>query len=369
MKKRRIVRVIAVLLASIFVLAACGGGGTSSDGNTGGGSDSTDPGDAIASDETYELSMQIMWPKSGTLVQSCYEPWIDAVAEATNGRVQITLYDLSGLAPAEEVLDACRDGIMDITEVDPPRMPGLLTMWETTSLINPYRKEGAPYCNMTWKLFEEQKELMSKGMDGLKVLYTWTCGPVYPNTYDKAIRTIDDFKGMKIWYAGSVSGLGYESLGATAVTLGQPEIFTSYEKGVVDGVGMGHILAYDDNLWGLTKYITVQPFQMSIWPVVINQKVWDAFPADIQEAIESVSGQNASDMFDTNMNAEIERLKKDNPQIEFIYFTDEEKDIIQEKAQIQRDAWMKQCLEQGWTEEEVLSVYDSVRALEAKYCQ
>ena len=201
------------------------------------------------------------------------------------------------------------------------------------------------------------------------MLFSWTVGPVYDCTYRKAIRSFDDYKGVKVWSIGAVSGYAREAVGMVPVGLGVPEVFTGYEKGVIDAVGMAHLLAYDNGAWKITKYITVQPWGMGNWPVVMNLNKYNSLPADVKKALDEVSGEYAVNFFDKAFNDGVAGIKKEYPNIEFIYLSQADKDKIAGLNKGQADAWKKVVMSQGYSKDTVDRVYDEFSKLEAKYCQ
>jgi TRAP-type transport system periplasmic protein len=122
----------------------------------------------------------------------------------------------------------------------------------------------------------------------------------------------DGFKGMKIrgtpLYHRMVT-----TLGGTPVVLPPTEIYTSLEKGVVDGAGWALIGGLDYKWYEVAKYITRPSFGVSTHLILMNRTAWDKLDAptqkiflDIGRKLEAESVKN----YDGLIAAEIAELKK-----------------------------------------------------------
>ena len=92
-------------------------------------------------------------------------------------------------------------------------------------------------------------ELRAKYLDaehkGIKVLMLFTHQPGGPHTTKKAIRNLDDFKGLRIRFASPTVRDLVQALGATPVGVPPTEIAEQLQKGTIDGAfmdygGVGH---------------------------------------------------------------------------------------------------------------------------------
>ena len=144
-----------------------------------------------------------------------------------------------------------------------------------------------------WKCYEEFPEFQ-KEYDKVKLLALF----VHPggdfHTVKKPIRTLDDFKGMKIRTANPTVTKALKIFGAVPVTTPVTETYTALERGVVDGTvvpweGLG-IFKFDE----LTKYCTPASLYTMTMMVVMNKKKWNSLPEDVKKVIEENSGMALS---------------------------------------------------------------------------
>ena len=69
---------------------------------------------AIAGEKPIELRFSVIDPPNKAFAPRGHVPWAKMVEKATNGRVKITIYYSSALAPARQVYDATIHGIADM---------------------------------------------------------------------------------------------------------------------------------------------------------------------------------------------------------------------------------------------------------------
>jgi TRAP-type C4-dicarboxylate transport system substrate-binding protein len=128
-------------------------------------------------------------------------------------------------------------------------------------------------------------------IQGAKILYIHAHGPGILAT-KKPVRALEDLKNMKIRGTGLSAGIA-TALGATAVGMPQPETYDALQKGVVEGTfcpietlkgwKQGEVIEFvtDTKAIGYTTAMFV----------AMNQKSWDALPADLQQILVDVSAE------------------------------------------------------------------------------
>lgn len=211
--------------------------------------------------------------------------WAKEIEKRTNGKVQITMFPGGTLTPPDKCYDGVVKGISDIgysvlaytrgkfplTEVaDLPL--GIKSGLVATKLINEYYKKFNP------KEFNE-----------VKVMYLHGHGPGLIHT-KKAIRTLEDLKGMKIRCTGLAAKIA-AALGATPVAMPMSETYDSLSRGVVDG-SMAPMEALNTWKWGEVVKFTTEDYGASYstgFFAVMNKEKWNALPPDIQKIIEKVN--------------------------------------------------------------------------------
>ncbi len=133
-------------------------------------------------------------------------------------------------------------------------------------------------------------ELRAKYLDaehkGVKVLMLLTHQPGGPHTTKKAIRTMDDFKGLRLRFASPPIRDLVQGLGATPVGVPPTEIAEQLQKGTIDGAFIdygGAGIAF--KLGGTIKYSTELYAYVASFGVVMNEEFWNKLPPDLKKLV------------------------------------------------------------------------------------
>ncbi|RYY72291.1 MAG: C4-dicarboxylate ABC transporter, partial [Comamonadaceae bacterium] len=76
-------------------------------------------GAAQAQDKPVEMKFAHWLPPSHSLAKTGFEPWAKSVEAASKGSIKVALYPAQQLGKAADHYDMARDGIADITWVNP----------------------------------------------------------------------------------------------------------------------------------------------------------------------------------------------------------------------------------------------------------
>ena len=137
---------------------------------------------------------------------------------------------------------------------------------------------------------EVYKKFMPKELQDTQVMYLHAHGPGLVHTKDKAVRKLEDMKGLKFRAHGTSAEVA-KALGGTPVPKPMPETYEMLQKGVVDGALYP---LESDKGWKLgevTKYCTLDfgaAYTTSFY-VVMNKDKWNSLPPDIQKIIEEIN--------------------------------------------------------------------------------
>lgn len=268
----------------IGMLSACGGGGGSSDGSqsSGGGSDDG---------KVYRLSLSFH-DSSQAVKTQFVQKWADDVKEATDGRVEITVYAGGTIASSTDALDAVKQRTADMAICFTSFFPGQFPLTEVVSLPMTGISNAVQATNVLWDLWEESEELQAELAD-YKVLMLYA----NPNNIigtTKPVYTADDMKGLKLRVSSGTPSDMSAAWGATPMSISSSEIYQSVEKGVLDGYLIDYTGVNAWTLYEVTDYYTEMPFYVAPWTLLMNMDSWNELPEDLQEIIDSLSTRERS---------------------------------------------------------------------------
>jgi TRAP-type C4-dicarboxylate transport system substrate-binding protein len=236
---------------------------------------------ASAQDKPVHLKLAHWVPPAHPL-QKAMEDWGKSVQQATNGTVTFTVFPSQQLGKAFDHYDMARDGIADVTYINPGYQPGRFPIIDAGNL---------PF-------------LMSNGKGGSQALDAWyrkyavtemkdvkfCLGFVHDygsfHSRSKKIMVPGDIKGMKIRPAHATMAALVSQLGGTNVQSSAPEVRDIIEKGVADAVTFpwGSIPLF--GIDKVTKYHMNTPLYVTAFAWVMNQRVYDNMSPMQKKAID-----------------------------------------------------------------------------------
>ena len=213
--------------------------------------------------------------------------WATEVEKATNGRVKFQMLPKHPSA-APGTFDAVRDGLVDLSYVTASYTPArhiLPLMAELpgageTALIN-----SVAYSRIYWKYFYKVGEYK-----GVKLLGVFTHGPGQMFT-KKAVKNINDLKGLKIRTGGGIAEAVANALGTSAFVKPAPESYELLKSGVADGVFFPLESVISFKLDTVLEQATLFPGGMysSAFGFFMNEGKWAKLPKQDQDAINKLS--------------------------------------------------------------------------------
>lgn len=223
-------------------------------------------------------------------------PWGKDVEKATNGRVQIQFFPSDTLFKTKtEALEGTMAGVTDIAFMFAWAYSPQLDLIDALSI--PFAAPNAEVASRaTWKLYEAFPEIQNQWKD-VKLLSTWTTAPYYFTSTKKEIKTLEDFKGMKIRTTGGILTEMVKLFGGSPMTVPLPNAYENLQKGVIDGLACNSEIVLGFRTYEVTPYFTFAPSTIVTQQLIMNKKVWQRLPQEIQEQIMSVSGEQGAIRF------------------------------------------------------------------------
>ena len=106
-----------------------------------------------------ELRLAHWVPAQHPIQSQGFEPWAQSISEASEGRINITIYPAQQLGAAPDHYDMARDGIADITHINPGYQPGrfpIIGHGEIPCLIT-NAKAGSKALDAWYRAYAEQE--------------------------------------------------------------------------------------------------------------------------------------------------------------------------------------------------------------------
>src|SRR3984957_4129326 len=185
---------------------------------------------AFAQEKTFDLKLSHWVPASHPL-QKALEDWGAAVEKESGGTIHYKVYPAQQLGKAFDHYDMARDGIADVTYINPGYQPGRFPIAAAGQLPFVFSdgKKG------TLALNEWYHKYAPTEMKDTKLCFAFIHDPGALHG-KKKILVPDDLKGVKVRPAQSTIGEMVKMFGGTNVQASAPESRDAIERGVADEI-------------------------------------------------------------------------------------------------------------------------------------
>ena len=114
---------------------------------------------------------------------------------------------------------------------------------------------------------------------------------------NKPIKTLADFKGVKMRASGRTQTSALRDLGGSPLTLSMAEIEEALSRGTVDAITTSKSFGAERGLTQLSKYVSIWPIT-PIFPqfILINFKAWDKLDQRQKDGLARASAQLTGEM-------------------------------------------------------------------------
>ncbi len=282
-----------------------------------------------------------------------FKNWLPKkMSEETNGRLKLSVP--INLLPVKQVFHAVRDGQIAGAVAGTPYYSGEWPIGSFHALPG-ILKENEDYPNVAGNVVWEYWEKSLRERYGIKLmgLNHWPGVFIYCN---KPIRTVEDFKGLKLRGMGYYDTLAFEALGASSVSIPWDQAFTAVQRGVVDGLVTG-ILPYESmGFWKHCRYINDWPVHGASCAamIIVNKEAFDELPGDLKPKVKRVlkdAGEKCMQCNNSKVDKSLSRLLNEKD-CEFIKPKQEEIEKCLEKTRFVEKRWIEDCRESGDPEAE-----------------
>ena len=244
---------------------------------------------APASAQNTVLKYSNWLPAGQAMRVQVIEPWLTEIEKVTQGRVKVeTQPKVVGSVPAQ--FDVARDGQADLVVFIPGYTPNRFDILEVLQL--PFMSDDpqnfAPVADRFFR-----KHLASynefKGVHPLSV-YVVSPGQLFNRV--RPLRTLADFKGLKMRSPQTSATQALTLLGAVPVSKSVTETYELLSSGVLDGTFMPPESIPAFKLTDLVPYATVVPGAIynTVLVMGINEDKWKSLSAADRDAISKISG-------------------------------------------------------------------------------
>ena len=242
--------------------------------------------------ETVEIKLAHFFPATHPAEVELIQPWSKAIAEATEGRVNITSYPGGTLIPADDIYDGVVSNVAEMGLSCFSYTRGRFPMLEAFELPGVTYSNSKVASKVAW---DGIQELNPAEVQDTKLMMVFATGP--GDLYTKEpVRNLNDLNGLTIRATG-LSAKTLQALGASPVAMPQSEAYEALSKGVVKG-NLGPVEVLQGwNQAEVTEYLTQTPFLYNtLFFITVNLDVWSSITPEDQETILEINDRYFSEV-------------------------------------------------------------------------
>ena len=253
---------------------------------------------AVHAQAAVRWRMASSFPKSLDTIYGGGEVFANSVKAMSGGKFEISVHAGGELMPPFGVVDGVQNGTVEMAHSVPYYFYGKNPAFALGSAV-PFGL-NARQMN-AWMRHGNGRKLMNELYAKYNMISfaAGNTGTQMGGWFRKEIKTVADFKGLKMRLGGGLVGEVMQKLGAVPQSLPGGEVYQALEKGTIDAAEW--VGPYDDQKLGFNK---VAPFYYypGWWeggPEVdffINQKAYDGLSLENKAIIDAASALASTDM-------------------------------------------------------------------------
>lgn len=332
-------KTVAMAGALSVALAACGSDDSETD--TGDTGTDTGGGDEAAVEETYNWKF-VTEEKDGQVQYEYAEQFAEKLNEKSDGAINIDVYEFGGLGSEVDQVEQLQDGLVQFAIVSPGFTGGMVEEGQVFALqfLFPNDQEKTQEILNTSEALNTHLAGMYEEHN-IKPLAFFTEGAMQW-TGSSPLRTPADFEGFKMRTQESpLIQKSYEAYGATPEAMSWSELYTSLDRGVVDGQENPIFFIQDAAFHEVQSDMTISNHNNYVAMATVNPSFYNDLPEDVRAMIDETVEEMQPIVFDMQkeMNESLlEEIKNDTENPTEVYeLTEEETAAFRELAEPVRE--------------------------------
>jgi TRAP-type C4-dicarboxylate transport system substrate-binding protein len=299
---------------------------------------------AVAQDKTINLKISLWVPPAHPLVPAT-QAWAADLEKASGGTIKSTVFPSEQLGKAFDHYDMARDGIADVTYVNPGYQPGRFPIVAAGQLPFTFGdgKKG------TLAFDEWYRKYAPMEMKDTKLCFAFIHDPGTLHGKKKVVLP-SDLRGLKVRPAQSTIAEMVKLLGGTNVQASAPESRDAIERGVADEITFPWGSMFLFGIDKVVKYHIDVPLYTTVFTYNVNLNTYNSMSPDQKKVFDDhCTPEWAAKVSDpwTDFEANGRVKMKALPDHEVYKLTDEQLDQWKTAVKVLHESWAETVKNSG----------------------
>lgn len=210
------------------------------------------------------------------------EKFKERVEKRAAGRIDIKLFPANQLGGIQRQIEGMQLGTVEAWIGPPSFLTGVDARFQVVDVPGLFKDWAHAQRTLTDPSFRDSYLSLGEAK-GLKGIGIYVSNPMSVVVRNRAIRKVEDFKGLKFRVLGSaIESELMGRLGAAGVPMDLSEALPALQRGAIDGVRSGIVVFVPFRYWTMSKYLTEVGDSVISVATVVSKRWWDRLPKDLQ---------------------------------------------------------------------------------------
>ena len=236
------------------------------------------------------ITLRLTWVTSlDTHIGKGATHFVNRAKELTNGQVNVLLFPNAGLGSEQQALEGMQAGTVDM---------GFITVYTNAVKVGvvldlPFLFRDVPHWKRSVEGAPGRAIAETAPAAGVRIL-AWYIGGWRDVYGSRAIKSVDDFKGLKIRTQQAVALVEFfKAVGAIPTPIAWPEVYLALQQKTVDAAETALWAMYDAKQYEVAKFAVETHHAQSNIPVMMSEQKWKTLSPEIQQALVKAAMESA----------------------------------------------------------------------------
>jgi len=236
------------------------------------------------------ITLRLTWVTSlDTHIGKGAQHFVKRAAELTNGQVTVRLFPNAGLGSEQQALEGMQAGTVDM---------GFITVYTNAVKVGvvldlPFLFRDVAHWKKSVEGAPGRQIAETAPAAGVHIL-AWYIGGWRDVYGSRALRSVDDFKGLKIRTQQAVALVEFfKAVGAIPTPIAWPEVYLALQQTTVDAADTALWAMYDAKQYEVAKFAVETHHAQSNIPVMMSEQRWRTLTPEVQQALIKAAVESA----------------------------------------------------------------------------